>query len=78
MHPGHAGGGAALARTLLKRVLPSCEQKVLLVDFAVYSPAERRAYHIWPQHLFHLSLQELALACQRQEKRSMLLKVYDS
>ena len=43
MHPGHAGGGAALARTLLKRVLPSCEQKVLLVDFAVYSPAERRA-----------------------------------
>lgn len=42
MQPGNAGGGAALARTLLKRMLPSCEQKVLLVDFAVYSPPERR------------------------------------
>ena len=78
MHPGHAGGGAALARTLLKRVLPSCEQKVLLVDFAVYSPAERRAPGVWPKHLFHLSLQEQSLACQRHYWRSTLLKVCDS
>ncbi|KAK9827585.1 hypothetical protein WJX81_000874 [Elliptochloris bilobata] len=37
---GKPGGGASLSSTLLKRVLPSCEQKVLLVDFAVYNPDE--------------------------------------
>lgn len=38
---GRGSGGPSLTRTLLKRVLPSCEQKVLMLDFAVYNPPER-------------------------------------